>query len=85
MANAEAEDQQFQAEVEEVKRWWSDSRWRFTRRPFTAEQIVAKRGNLSIQYPSNALAKKLWGIVEDRFKVRYPPWRGGLNEWLIEY
>lgn len=68
MANAEAEDQQFQAEVEEVKRWWSDSRWRFTRRPFTAEQIVAKRGNLSIQYPSNALAKKLWGIVEDRFK-----------------
>jgi isocitrate lyase len=70
MSHADAEDAQFQQEVAEVKKWWSDSRWRFTRRPFTAEEIVAKRGNLKITYPSNNQSKKLWNIVEDRFKVR---------------
>jgi isocitrate lyase len=71
MSHADAEDAQFQQEVEEVKKWWSDSRWRYTRRPFTAEEIVAKRGNLKITYPSNNQSKKLWNIVEERFKVSY--------------
>ena len=66
---ADVEEQQFQQEVEEVKNWWKDDRWRFTRRAFTAEQIVAKRGTLKIQYPSNTQSKKLWNIVEGRFKV----------------
>jgi isocitrate lyase len=72
MANLDAEEQKYLQEVESVKKWWSDSRWRYTRRPFTAEQIVQKRGNISIAYPSNELAKKLWGILEDRFKVPSP-------------
>lgn len=63
------EDELFAKEVEEVKKWWSDSRWRQTKRPFTAEQIVSKRGNLKIEYASNAQAKKLWKILEDRFAV----------------
>lgn len=63
------EDDLFAQEVEAVKRWWSDPRWRYTRRPFTAEQIVSKRGHLQIQYPSNAQAKKLWNILEHRFKA----------------
>ena len=66
----DAEEQRFQAEVAEVKQWWNDSRWRYTKRPFTAEQIVAKRGNLKIEYPGNAQSKKLWNILEGRFKVR---------------
>jgi isocitrate lyase len=65
----EAEDQAFQAEVAEVQKWWSDSRWKQTRRPFTAEQIVTKRGNLKIDYPSNQQSKKLWNILEGRFAV----------------
>lgn len=63
------EDAQFRAEVEAVEKWWSDSRWRYTKRPFTAEQIVVKRGNLPIQYPSNNQSKKLWATLEERFKV----------------
>jgi len=62
------EDQQFAAEVQAVKKWWSDPRWRYTKRAFTAEQIVAKRGTLKIEYPSNAMSKKLWNILEGRFK-----------------
>ncbi|KAL5327406.1 hypothetical protein ACEPPN_005102 [Leptodophora sp. 'Broadleaf-Isolate-01'] len=64
------EEKQYLDEVAAVKQWWSDSRWRYTKRPFTAEQIVAKRGNLKIEYPSNTQAKKLWGILEGRFKTQ---------------
>lgn len=63
------EEQIFIDEVAAVKKWWSDSRWRYTKRPFTAEQIVAKRGNLKIEYPSNTQAKKLWKILEGRFQA----------------
>ena len=69
MASLDAEEQQYLAEVAEVKKCWSDSRWRYTKRPFTAEAIVAKRGNLKIEYPSNAQAKKLWKLVESRWQV----------------
>lgn len=65
----DVEDERFAREVEQVKTWWSDSRWRFTKRPFTAEQIVSKRGHLQVEYASNVQAKKLWGILEERFKV----------------
>ncbi|TLS31045.1 hypothetical protein PpBr36_03265 [Pyricularia pennisetigena] len=64
------EDDLFAREVAEVKRWWSDPRWRYTKRPFTAEQIVSKRGNLKIEYPSNTQSKKLWKILEGRFQKR---------------
>ncbi|KAL2152577.1 hypothetical protein VTH82DRAFT_5761 [Thermothelomyces myriococcoides] len=64
------EDELFAKEVEEVKRWWSEPRWRYTKRPFTAEQIVNKRGNLKIEYASNTQSKKLWNILEKRFKER---------------
>ncbi|EPE05465.1 isocitrate lyase [Ophiostoma piceae UAMH 11346] len=65
--DASAEDKAFAAEVARVQEWWKDPRWRFTKRSFTAEQIVSKRGTLPIQYPSNNQAKKLWGILEKRF------------------
>ncbi|KAH0542066.1 isocitrate lyase 1 [Glutinoglossum americanum] len=64
----EQEEQAYQAEVAAVKQWWTDSRWRYTKRPFTAEQIVAKRGNMKIQYPSNVQSKKLWKLLEQRFE-----------------
>ena len=69
MASLEFEEQRYQDDVKAVKQWWSTPRWRYTKRPFTAEQIVAKRGNLKIDYPSNVQSKKLWDIVEHRFKV----------------
>jgi isocitrate lyase len=66
----EDENQQYLDDVKAVKAWWQDPRWRYTKRPYTAEQIVAKRGNLQIDYASNKLSKKLWGIVENNFQVR---------------
>ena len=65
----DAEEQAYLRDVDAAKQWWTDSRWRYTKRPYTAEQIVQKRGNLKIDYPSNAQAKKLWEIMEGRFAV----------------
>ncbi|PHH68012.1 hypothetical protein CDD82_918 [Ophiocordyceps australis] len=65
--SAQAEDAQFAREVEAVRAWWRDSRWKHTKRPFTAEQIVSKRGTLAVPYASNAQAKKLWALLEKRF------------------
>ncbi|KAF2753293.1 isocitrate lyase and phosphorylmutase [Pseudovirgaria hyperparasitica] len=65
---ADNEEKVYQQEVAEVKKWWTDSRWRYTKRTFTAEQIVAKRGTIPISYPGNVLSKKLWNILEGRFK-----------------
>lgn len=69
MGHFEDEDRKYAQDVLAVKNWWTDSRWRYTKRPFTAEQIVAKRGNLTIDYPSNVQAKKLWSILEQNFAV----------------
>jgi isocitrate lyase len=69
MSSLDAEEQKFQQEVAAVKKWWTDSRWRFTKRPFTAEQIVSKRGTLAIEYAGNQQSKKLWKILETRFKA----------------
>lgn len=69
MASVDREEQAYRADVAAVKAWWTDSRWRHARRPYTAEQIVAKRGNLKIDYPSNVQSKKLWSIFEERFQV----------------
>lgn len=71
MASVDHEDQLYQEDVKSVKQWWTNPRWRFTKRPYTAEQIVAKRGNLMIQYPSNVQSKKLWNIMEGRFQVLF--------------
>lgn len=69
MGSIDVEEQLFHEEVYAVKQWWTSSRWRYTKRPFTAEDIVTKRGNLKIDYPSNVQSKKLWNIVEEKFKV----------------
>lgn len=66
-AALEVEQESFEAEAASVKQWWSQPRWRYTKRPFTAEQIVTKRGNLPISYPSNDQSKKVWEILERRF------------------
>jgi isocitrate lyase len=67
----EDEDRKYAEDVQAVKNWWSDSRWRFTKRPFTAEQIVAKRGTLTVDYPSAVQAKKLWSTLENNWQVSY--------------
>ncbi|EEB88042.1 hypothetical protein MPER_14356, partial [Moniliophthora perniciosa FA553] len=47
---------------------------RFARvkRPYTAAEVVAKRGTIPIQYPSNLMAKKLWNTLSEHAKRGTP-------------
>ncbi|KAJ3182789.1 isocitrate lyase 1 [Gaertneriomyces sp. JEL0708] len=58
------EQRQFNQEVEEVKNWWKSDRFRLTRRPYAAEDVVKKRGTLKQDFPSNQQAKKLWNLLQ---------------------
>lgn len=54
----------FEAEVSEVQAWWNIERFRLTRRPYSARDVVALRGSLRQSYGSNEMAKKLWRTLK---------------------
>lgn len=39
-----------------------------TKRPYTAADVVSKRGTIKIEYPSNVQAKKLWALLSEHAK-----------------
>lgn len=43
---------------------WQQPRFKRTVRPFPPSEVVNKRGTLPIQYPSDAMAKKLYKLLE---------------------
>ncbi|KAF8208838.1 isocitrate lyase icl [Mycena galopus ATCC 62051] len=62
----------FAQEVAQVEKWWKNPRFARVKRPYTAAEVVAKRGTLPIQYPSNVLAKKLWATLGEHAKRGTP-------------
>lgn len=62
--NVADEDKIFQQEVDAVKQWWKSPRFARTTRPYTAEQVVSKRGTIKQTYPSDEQGKKLWKLLE---------------------
>ncbi|XP_024029969.1 isocitrate lyase [Morus notabilis] len=58
------EEGRFEAEVAEVQAWWNSERFKLTRRPYSARDVVALRGNLKQGYASNEMAKKLWRTLK---------------------
>ncbi|BGO98476.1 isocitrate lyase 1 [Rhodotorula toruloides] len=66
------EDQLFKEQVEQVKQWWKSPRFKGLVRPYSAEDVVSKRGTLEIQYPSGVQGKKLWKMLDQKFKDGLP-------------
>ncbi|XP_057451038.1 isocitrate lyase 2 [Lotus japonicus] len=58
------EEARFEAEVAEVQAWWNSERFKLTKRPYSARDVVSLRGNLRQTYGSNEMAKKLWHILK---------------------
>ncbi|KAF2098012.1 isocitrate lyase 2 [Rhizodiscina lignyota] len=67
-----AEDALFDAEVQQVKEWWQTPRYAGIKRPYTAEDVVARRGTLQQTYPSSLMARKLFNLFEERAKEGKP-------------
>jgi isocitrate lyase len=62
----EAEDALFEEQVAAVKAWWDSPRYKGIKRPYTAEDVVLRRGTLQQTYPSSLMARKLFNIFEER-------------------
>eukprot|EP00904_Undaria_pinnatifida_P004702 jgi/Undpi1/14232/HiC_scaffold_9.g03881.m1 len=58
--------QKFNQDVESTKRWWSSPRFRYTARPFSAQDVVSLRGTIPETYASNTQARKLWDLLEKK-------------------
>lgn len=58
------EEGRFEAEVAEVQAWWNSGRFKLTRRPYSARDVVSLRGHLKQSYASDELAKKLWRTLK---------------------
>ena len=62
----EAEDALYDAQVKEVEAWWSSPRFQGIKRPYSADDVVSKRGTQKIAYPSSVMAAKLFGLIRER-------------------
>ena len=67
-----AEDALFIQEVEDVKQWWASARYEGIKRPYSAEDVVGKRGTLQQTYPSSVMARKLFSLFKERAAVGQP-------------
>ena len=67
-----AEDDLFKQQVEEVREWWKTSRFAGLKRPYSAEDVVSKRGTLQQSYPSSTMARKLFNILEEKASKSLP-------------
>ncbi|KAF2454559.1 isocitrate lyase [Lineolata rhizophorae] len=61
-----AEDALFDEQVQQVKEWWASPRFVGIKRPYSAEDVVSKRGALQQTYPSSLMARKLFNLLEER-------------------
>ncbi|OAA70383.1 mitochondrial 2-methylisocitrate lyase [Cordyceps fumosorosea ARSEF 2679] len=62
----EAEDALYDAQIKEVEAWWSSPRYTGIKRPYTAADVVSKRGTQTVQYPSSVMASKLFNLIRER-------------------
>ncbi|MCO5592696.1 hypothetical protein L7F22_046699 [Adiantum nelumboides] len=53
-----------EAEAAKVKRWFNSDRFKYTKRPYKAEDVVKLRGTVECLYPSNTMARKLWALLK---------------------
>ena len=61
-----AEDRLFEAQIVDVQKWWASDRYAGIKRPYSAEDVVSKRGTLQQIYPSSLMARKLFNLFRER-------------------
>jgi isocitrate lyase len=61
-----AEDALYERQVEDVEAWWRTPRYEGIKRPYTAADVVSKRGSQQQSYVSSVMARKLWKLIRER-------------------
>jgi isocitrate lyase len=68
----EAEDALYDQQIRDVEAWWSSPRYEGIKRPYTAADVVSKRGSLQQSYPSSLMARKLFNLLNERAAAGQP-------------
>lgn len=61
-----AEDALYEQQIKDVEAWWATPRYEGIRRPYTAADVVSKRGSQMQSYPSSVMARKLFNLIKER-------------------
>lgn len=61
-----SEDALYDQQIRDVEAWWASDRYKGIKRPYTAHDVVSKRGSLLQTYPSSLMARKLFNLFEER-------------------
>lgn len=61
-----AEDALYEQQIKDVEAWWNSPRFEGIKRPYTAADVVSKRGSLQQTYPSSLMARKLFNLLNER-------------------
>jgi isocitrate lyase len=68
----ESEDALYDQQIRDVESWWSSPRYEGIKRPYTAADVVSKRGSLQQTYPSSLMARKLFNLLNERAAAGQP-------------
>jgi len=61
-----AEDALYERQIKDVEAWWATPRYQGIKRPYSAADVVSKRGSMQQAYPSSTMARKLWNLIRER-------------------
>jgi isocitrate lyase len=61
-----AEDELYEKQIKDVEAWWKTPRYEGIKRPYSAADVVSKRGSQLQSYPSSVMARKLFDLVKER-------------------
>lgn len=67
-----AEDALYEQQIKDVEGWWASPRFEGIKRPYTAADVVSKRGSQLQSYPSSLMARKLFNLVKERLAKGEP-------------
>ncbi|ETS73898.1 hypothetical protein PFICI_13764 [Pestalotiopsis fici W106-1] len=67
-----AEDALYEQQIKDVEAWWASPRFEGIKRPYTAADVVSKRGSQLQSYPSSLMARKLFNLVQERLAKGEP-------------
>ncbi|KAI1101301.1 isocitrate lyase [Jackrogersella minutella] len=67
-----AEDTLYEQQIKDVEAWWASPRYEGIKRPYTAADVVSKRGSQLQTYPSSLMARKLFNLIKERLAKGEP-------------
>ncbi|KAH8748062.1 isocitrate lyase [Hyaloscypha finlandica] len=61
-----AEDALYDQQIKDVEAWWASPRYEGIKRPYSAADVVSKRGSQLQSYQSSVMARKLFNLIKER-------------------